>query len=775
MFRVLTQNLVALTMLTLGSFSALADQEPLAPEIAFPVSAKVQNADSVSIRFDIVEKYYMYHDKISVSSNTAGVVVGDIKIPPGKIKNDAFFGEMETHRGKLAITVPLSQRPSAASKIELAVKSQGCADLGICYPPIVQVVSVDLPAKVAASTSMPFASVISANNLSSTSMSSSSSIANSGSTFDFGALATDNLNGPIPDPEEAFQVELMQGSNGVPMLAWTIDPATYLYKHKFDFELVGASGQLATPSLPKGKEKFDEFFGDVEVYRNDVVMHLPYTGDISGAQLNIKYQGCADAGVCYVPQQMALTLPADMPIGTADISEIKTAAAIKVSDAATVSKEAPVSEQDRLTAKMRDSHIALVLLAFFGLGLLLAFTPCVFPMIPILSGIIVGQGEDISTRKALGLSAVYVLAMALTYTILGVLIGLSGENIQIWFQTPWVLYTFAAMFVALSFSMFGFYELQIPNALQSKLTKLSNNQNGGNYAGVGVMGFLSALIVGPCVTAPLMAVLVYIAESGDAVKGGLVLFSLSLGMGAPLLLIGASAGKFLPRAGAWMDAVKSVFGVLMIGMAIWMLERILPATVILAMSAMLLIVSSVYMGALSSPAEGKSGWHQLWRGLGVVLLIYGALLLVGAASGSKSLLKPLGSVGISGGAFQASDELHFEMVDSIAELDSAIAAASAAGKPVMFDFYADWCVSCKEMEAFTFTDPEVQEALSNFVVLQVDVTDNTKDHQALIKRYGLFGPPAILFFNKNGEEQRGNRVVGFMKAEPFATNVRGVI
>ena len=764
MFRAFTTKLAALALLSVSSLTAQATEEPLAPEIAFPASAKVQNTDSISVRFDIVEGYYLYHDKISVSTDNPDVAFGELKIPKGKVKQDEFFGEVETHRGKLATTLPITQRPAGATRLELKIKSQGCADIGLCYPPITQKVSVELPAQVATAAA---ATLLSGQ--------SSSSF---GSALDFSKLGASN--DPIPDPVEAFKVELVQAGDGVISLNWNIHPATYLYKDKFAFELKDGSGTLAAATLPLGKKKHDEYFGEVETYRDTVQMQIPYSGDPSGAQLKIKYQGCADAGICYVPQQTELTLPgglATAALSTAATNTAATTTAVAMTTTAVATTPALVSEQDRLTAQMRDNNFGLVLLGFFGLGLLLAFTPCVFPMIPILSGIIVGQGEDLSTRKALALSAVYVLAMALTYTIVGVLIGLSGENIQAWFQTPWVLYTFAAMFVALSFSMFGFYELQMPSAIQSKLTNMSNKQNGGDYAGVAIMGLLSALIVGPCVTAPLMAVLVYIAESGDAVKGGLVLFTLSLGMGAPLLLIGASAGKLLPRAGGWMDAVKAVFGVLMIAMAIWMLERVLPAPIILALSAMLLIVSAVYMGALSTPAEGKSGWYQLWRGLGIVFLIYGALLMVGATSGSKSLLKPLAgvrAVSTSGGIEAASDELHFTRVNSNAELDAAIANASAQGKSVMYDFYADWCASCKEMEAFTFTDPQVQAALGNFVTLQVDVTDNNQEHQAMLKRYGLFGPPAILFFNTNGQEQRNLRVVGFMESETFASNVRAV-
>lgn len=750
MFGKLSKRIITLALLGLSSFAAHADEELLRPEQAFPVSARAQNANSVSVRFDIVDSYYLYHDKISVSTDTPGVELGELRVPPGKVKTDEFFGEVETHRGKLAMTLPLQQRPAQATTLELQVKSQGCADIGICYPPITQTVSLQLAALSFGATASP---------------------APSGG-LDFSQLG--RSNDAIPDPAEAFTVTVADGGAGALVIDWDIHPNTYLYKDKFDFELMSGTGQLGAVALPVGKKTHDAYFGDVEVYRDTVSMRLPYSGDVSGAQLKLKYQGCADAGVCYVPQEQTLTLAAKLSPALATQAATPSAA---VSESSTGIKA--MSEQDRLTAEVRDSNFAWVLLGFFGLGLLLAFTPCVFPMIPILSGIIVGQGESLTTRKAFTLSLVYVLAMALTYTVLGVLIGLSGHNIQAWFQAPWLLYSFAALFVALSFSMFGFYELQMPAALQTRLSKLSNRQHGGDYAGVAIMGFLSALIVGPCVTAPLMAVLVYIAESGDAIKGGIILFTLSMGMGAPLLLIGASAGKLLPRSGSWMDTVKAVFGVLMLGMAIWMLERTLPAAVILALTAALLITSSVYMGALSTPAAGKSGWYQLWRGLGLVLMLYGVLLLVGAASGAKSLLRPLAQLNtpalLGNGEFAAASEQHFKRIDNSAQLDAAVASATAAGKPVLFDFYADWCTSCKEMEAFTFTDATVQTALSDFVMLQVDVTDNNSEHQALLKRFGLFGPPAIIFFDRHGEEQRVSRVVGYVSPAPFADIVRGVL
>jgi thiol:disulfide interchange protein DsbD len=435
----------------------------------------------------------------------------------------------------------------------------------------------------------------------------------------------------------------------------------------------------------------------------------------------------------------------------------------------------PISEQDQIAARLAKVGLFGALALFFGLGLLLAFTPCVFPMIPILSGIIAGQGKDITTRQAFMLSLAYVLAMALTYAIVGVIAGLFGANLQAAFQTPWVLTLFAGIFVALALSMFGFYELQLPSALQTRLTELSNQQQGGTLIGAAIMGLLSALIVGPCVAPPLMGALIFIGKTGDAILGFFALLGLGLGMGAPLLLIGTSAGKLLPRAGAWMDAIKAVFGVLLLAVAVLLLERILPTAIALLLWGLLLIGSAVYLGALEPLPTPTNGWRKLWKGLGVALLIYGALMLAGAAAGGRDTLQPLrglvtGRVGAGSPA-----HLEFKRIKSVADLERELAAAKAQGKPVMLDFYADWCVSCKEMERDTFLAPEVQAAMGRFVLLQADVTANDAEDKALMQeRFGLHGPPAMLFFDATGTERRGYRLVGFVPADEFSAHLRQI-
>jgi thiol:disulfide interchange protein DsbD len=387
-------------------------------------------------------------------------------------------------------------------------------------------------------------------------------------------------------------------------------------------------------------------------------------------------------------------------------------------------------------------------------------------MIPILSGIIAGSGENISTRRAFVLSVVYVLATCVVFTIAGVVAGLAGANLQAAFQKPWILWSFALLFVLLSLSMFGFYELQLPSSWQSKIADISNKQKGGSLIGVAIMGLLSALIVGPCVAPPLAAAVLYISQTHDPVFGGVALFVLSLGMGAPLVVFGTAAGKFMPRAGAWMDAVKAVFGVLFLGLAIWMLARILDGFWIMLMSGALLIASAVYLGALERLPEGASGWRRLWKALGIVLLIAGAAELLGAAAGGRDVTQPLAGIVAGGGKETGGNTLAFRTIKSVADLDREVAAAAQANQPVMLDFYADWCVSCKEMEKFTFARADVQQALSGFVLLKADVTANDETDQALLKRFALFGPPATIFF-RGGDERRALRLIGFEKAEDF--------
>ncbi|WP_083234092.1 protein-disulfide reductase DsbD [Candidatus Marithrix sp. Canyon 246] len=520
---------------------------------------------------------------------------------------------------------------------------------------------------------------------------------------------------------EAFIFSAKFASPSYLVLTWHIADGYYLYKDKFNFSLE-SKGQLGVAKLPTTIVKFDK-----EIYQQpelEIIVPIKSQG-LEQLDLKVEYQGCAVAGYCYPP----ITKLVHLSLGE-------------------------VSEQDRLAKLLTNSNIWYALLVFFGLGLLLSLTPCVFPMIPILSSIIVGQAKDVTTYKAFVMSLVYVLAMAVTYAVLGVVTGLLGENLQVAFQDPLVLVSFALLFVILSLSMFGFYELQLPQGLQTKLTSWSNSQQGGTLIGVAIMGVLSAVIVGPCIAPPLAGALLYISQTNDALFGGLALFVMSLGMGIPLIIIGISAGHWLPKVGAWMDSVKAIFGVILLAVAIWMLDRVLPEQVIMLLWASLLIVSAVYMGALDA---ATSGWSKLWKGFGIIFLVYGVLLIIGATSNNAQIKK--------------SD--NFIPIKGVNGLNAELAAAK--NKLVMLDFSAEWCVSCQEMDDFTFSDSGVQKLLVNFVLLKADVTANDIKDKALYNKFGIFGPPAILFFDQNGQEQVAFRVVGFMSAEKFRQHLKKII
>ncbi|MDH3694119.1 MAG: protein-disulfide reductase DsbD, partial [Gammaproteobacteria bacterium] len=433
-----------------------------------------------------------------------------------------------------------------------------------------------------------------------------------------------------------------------------------------------------------------------------------------------------------------------------------------------------VPEQDRIAALLISGNIWFVVVSFFGFGLLLAFTPCVLPTIPILSSIIIGQGPSISTGKAFALSLVFVLAMSIAYTGAGIFAGLFGANLQATFQNPWILSAFSLIFVLFALSMFGLYDLQLPTAWQTKIVRISNKQRGGTYVGVAMIGLLSALIVGPCVAAPLAGALIYIGQTGNATLGGIALFAMSIGMGTPLLLLGGSAGRLLPKAGPWMTTVKAVFGVLLLGVAIYFLERIVPAWVTMLLWAVLLITVAIFVGAFDTLAQGVSGWRRLWKGVGIVMTLYGVALMVGAFTGSGDMLRPLQGLTATSNTVPV-QKFEFKHVKGPDGLSAAILQAAAQGKPVMLDFYADWCITCKQLEKYTFADSSVRAALSNTVLLQTDVTANDDNDKALLKQFGLIGPPTILFFGPDGRERPQFRIMGYMGAEAFEQHVRNAV
>ncbi|WPL16664.1 Thiol:disulfide interchange protein DsbD precursor [Thiorhodovibrio winogradskyi] len=777
---------LGLWMLVAGlvtSLSGPAWADFLPVQQAFQPAAEALGPDEIAVRWRIAPGYYLYQGKLRFRSETPGVSLGQPRLPSGEIRQDQFFGEVEIYRNQIEIRIPLERADSAAGRLTLLARFQGCADAGFCYPPEEVALELDLPALDSAAQQAP--------NPATSPASDSRPASNP-----LNALVTSARRGfagehDILPAEEAFVFSADIKSPNRLELRWMIAPETFLYRDKITLELTPESaeaagvrlGELALPEaeIKANTVRPDGSIGDVAIYQGLLSAELPLLrtrGEASDIRLTASFQGCAERGICYPPVTKTITLALPPTTELADsqaVADARTLASAQPPTATAPQAEiARVSEQDQIAARLAKTGIFGALALFFGLGLLLALTPCVFPMIPILSGIIAGQGKGITTRQAFMLSLAYVLAMALTYAIVGLIAGLFGANLQAAFQTPWVLTLFAGIFVALALSMFGFYELQLPSSLQTRLTELSNKQQGGTLIGAAIMGVLSALIVGPCVAPPLMGALIFIGKTGDAVLGFFALFGLGLGMGAPLLLIGTSAGKLLPRAGGWMDAVKAVFGVLLLAVAIMLLERILPAAMAMALWGLLLIASAVYLGALEPLPVQASGWRNLWKGLGISLLIYGALMLVGTAAGGRDTLQPLRGLMPVGGA-QSSAQAEFKRIKTVADLERELAAAAAKGQPLMLDFYADWCVSCKEMERYTFPEPEVQAAMAGFVLLQADVTANDAEDRALMQeRFGIPGPPAILFFDSSGSELRGFRLVGFVPSEEFAAHLRAL-
>jgi thiol:disulfide interchange protein DsbD len=571
------------------------------------------------------------------------------------------------------------------------------------------------------------------------------------STLGRPALAADDF---LP-PEQAFKPSAELRAGGIVHVTWAIAPGYHLYRDR----LVFTAPQVGQPALPDGVRKFDSNFNkEMETYAGQLAADLPVKADAKAPfVLRVGYQGCADAGLCYPPAEVAFAVDPAAP------------GALKPAAADAVIAPPPVHEDDSSLAQrtLQSGSAWRIGLAFLAFGLLLSFTPCVLPMVPILSSIIVGEG-NVSRSKGFILALAYSLGMALVYTALGVAAGLAGEGLAGALQKPWVLLTFGALLVLLALSMFDVYQLQLPSSLQSRLSTTSGSMSGGRFAGVFVMGALSALIVGPCVAGPLAGALLYISQTKNVWTGGWALFSMAAGMSVPLLLTGVSAGSLLPRAGAWMNHVKRVFGLLLLAVAIWMVTPVFPVTVAMLLWGAFAVLCAVFLRVFEPIAAGAGLGRYAGKTLGLVLLTGGLFELVGAASAGQDVLQPLAHLrGTQVAAAAEGKEQKFERIRTLAELDQVLASSPT---PVMLDFYADWCVSCKEMERFTFSEPQVEARMKQVRLLQVDVTANNDEDRALMKKFGLFGPPGIILF-KQGKEVPESRVIGFMAPERFAQHL----
>ena len=559
-------------------------------------------------------------------------------------------------------------------------------------------------------------------------------------------------------PEQAFRFSATQVDGQTVEVKFGIADGYYMYRERFAVAADPATITFAPLELPAGKVKHDENFGkEVETYRHELVFQVRAQNASTPFTLIVTSQGCADQGLCYPPMKSRFHVrPA-------------VASAVPVAPATTTPNSVePEGKQGRIASTLDSGNLGAIAALFFGLGLLLTFTPCVLPMLPIVSAIVVG--EHATRMRAALVSVAYVIGMAIVYTALGVAAGLAGQGLQAALQNAWVLGAFALLIALLSLSMFGLYELQLPAAWHHHLTQASNKLSGGQVIGAAVMGALSALIVSPCVTAPLAGALVYISQTGNAAVGGTALFALSMGMGVPLILVGVGAGNLLPRSGHWLVVTKAVFGFILLAVAWYIVQPVLPAWVAMVGWGALLIGAAVFLRTFDSLPDGAGNVQRLGKVIGVVLALAGAAQLVGVAAGGRDPLQPLAGV-LRASTVTGTSTLTFKRVKSVTELDAEVRNANASGKPVMLDFYADWCVSCKEMERFTFTDARVRAALADVVLLQADVTANNADDQALLKRFGLFGPPGTIFFDAQGREVQA-RVVGFERADAFLASLR---
>ena len=743
--------------------SIFAKDELIPVEQAFSLKASVDKANII-LHWDIAKGYYLYKEKINIATDSVEPI-GRLVFPPAKIIEDEFFGRIGIYRNSLDVAVPIDA--TAKKRLNLLVSYQGCADIGVCYPPVEKNITIDItnsiltkklnqiPAK-----ELKKETTTRANNLP---FLSEKNILQKIDRYDDSQ--------PLL-PDQAFNFSIVAKDSQTLLASWYIKPDYYLYHDKFNFDVVGA--KIGKIDLPKGKIKQDEFFGQIEVHKGRVEVEIPL---LAVKQQNIEviigYQGCWEGGVCYPPQQQRKsvllenikqnnqtsflkTVPIEEPVKTSITSQPQT-------------NNTLLSEDQNVTQLLVNQNFWFVLIAFFGFGLLLSLTPCVFPMIPILSGIIIGQKQSVSTKYGLLISIAFALSMSLVYAIAGVIAGYWGENLQIVLQTPWVLVMFSLVFVALALSMFGFYDLQMPKYCQDKLGGAQNKQRQG-LIGAGIMGALSALIVGPCVAPPLAGALIYIGQTGDAVLGGASLFFMGLGMSVPLILLGASAGKLLPKAGVWMNKVKTIFGIVMLGVAIYLLERVVDEITLLILWASLLTLSMAAMGVLKPLSIEATPLQGMFRAIGLIIFAYGILLFLLVARGGGDMFLPLSDWG-NRNSIQAEKSLIFQNIKNTSELKISLDKASKDNKVVMLDFYADWCIACKEIERYVFNDALVKSELKKMVLLKADVTKNSNDDKALMRQFNIIGPPAFLFFRQS-KELRPQRIIGEIDKDEFLLKLR---
>lgn len=709
-----------------------------------------QSGNQLIVKWNVAEGYYLYKKQFSIEAD--GALLGEPIYPKASEIEDEYFGLSEVFKQDIEVVYPIIKADADAV---IKVRFQGCAEAGLCYPPkkndiYLTAVAMNQPMQ-------------------------------EGESDPFGEVSKSNKSGdkdPLQDlfdeqpafvkVEEAFGFSFEQ-VDGKLIVNWDIEDGYYLYKKQF--KTVINNGELSEPVYPAATQIEDEFFGISDVFFEDMIVEYQIIWAKQDAAVKLRFQGCATAGLCYPPTTKVFYLNA---VGEPALT------AANANGSAADNDSAPQSEQFQLADRLLSNDSFLITLGLFVLlGLGLAFTPCVFPMYPILSSIIVGAGKNkLTTSRAFFLSFVYVQGMAITYSLLGLVVASAGVQFQAALQSPTILIIFIVLFVALAIAMFGGYEIQLPSKWQEKLNSVSNSQKAGNPIGVFIMGVISGLVASPCTTAPLTAILLVIAQSGDLTLGFTALYALSIGMGIPLILFGMTGGKLLPKAGQWMNVVKASFGFMMLSVAILFVERFIIAdwTMLLWVALGLALFSYWFVVNLDSKTTFLKGVRTLVIMVGLVLSI-----IVGINSTAKlglhniSLLGSTAQVQSSQHNANAKGHPEFMVVKNLEDLYGKVAAASADGKSVMVDLYADWCVACKEFESRTFPDPQVIKALENTVWMQIDLTDNTPEGLEFQEQFNITGLPTILFFDKNGYELPKGRVTGFIKAEPFAKHVEQLL
>ncbi|MFQ5936406.1 MAG: protein-disulfide reductase DsbD [Acidiferrobacterales bacterium] len=770
------RSALALTTLLLtlrcdASHTGASQPELLEPDQAFRLSARVINGHMLEARWQIATGYYMYRHRFDFVPIDRSITIGTPIIPSGKTKQDAFFGAVEIYKHDVAVRLPIIRHNKDPHRTTLRISAQGCNEpIGVCYPPIIKQVNLDLPAVTDVVGSAATAQLVPAQTLRE-------------------LLAGSSNEREFLHPDQAFVLTIAPTDARTLHARFVIAEGYYLYRDKVRFALGETTdsgkrqARLGAYVLPPGKPKVDEYFGETTVYYQgiDVALPLHYEEPPPATLLvNATYQGCAEKGICYPP----ITKRFEVQVDRTGV------AAVRPLDGATTQASAMPAEVLGTTATgtvaTRDrSSLVLAMVGAFGAGLLLTFTPCVLPMIPIVSSVIIGRaGKDVATLRGGLLSFTYVLGTVVTYTAVGIIAGATGDQLQAYFQNAWAIGLLAAVFVAMALAMFGVYELRMPSFIQSHVHERIESVSTHSLGGVFVLGLGSALIVGACVSPLLISVLGVAIASQDPVLGGVVMFSMAMGMGVILIAVGLGASYLLPKAGPWMNQVKHVFGVLVLAVAIYLLGFI-PQVPVLLLWGALFIVVGVYLGATQNLPAGASGWRYLWKAVGTFLLIWGVLALIGGFAGHRDPLRPLpisllaaGTGAAPGAALRsaptAESQRLFERVTARAALEDRLRAARVAGRPVLVDYYADWCTDCVRMERLTFSDPRVREALvGRFVLLQLDVTDTfDPESRALKQRFGVYGPPATLFLSTSGKERHDLRFYGFRSPDEFLQILR---